>query len=58
MGSVTVSQSGQQSPSGIIMMNILVAIQMTMMRMSTKTPMKIAASVHVHVPAMMHTPLD
>jgi len=33
-------------------MNSFVAIQITAMRMSTKTPMKIQASVHVHVPGM------
>jgi hypothetical protein len=53
IGSVTLSQSGQQSPSGMMAMNILVAIQMVMIRMTTKTPMKMAASVHVHEPAIV-----
>jgi hypothetical protein len=37
----------------MIAMNIFVAIQIVMIRMTTKTPMKMAASVHVHEPAIV-----
>jgi len=39
-------------------MNSFVAIQIMTMRMSTKTPMKSAASLHVHVPTMVLAPLS